>query len=258
MTETLGNDIISLLNMHYEKAIHHIRESGGIIGSIIGDALLAVFGTLPGHKGNKSYDAIMAAYNVQEVAAVLRMTMNERREELIRQHGAMTEAEERVYRAVLIEVGVGIDGGQVFYGNIGSSKRMTNTVIGDNVNAASRLEGLTRIYKVPVICSEYVRKEAESVSDDIRFVELDIVQVKGKTEGKKVYWPAKKEVIDDEVEKSLDEFSEGLKLYYDGDWPRAYKHFKACVLPLAEVFRFRTKDRKCPRGWNGIWTMTTK
>ncbi len=52
-----------------------------------------------------------------------------------------------------LSVGVGIDGGRIFYGNIGSFDHMTNTVIGDEVNSASRLEGLTKIYSVPVICS---------------------------------------------------------------------------------------------------------
>jgi len=259
MTETLENDIISLLNMHYERAIYHIRDHGGIIGSIIGDALLAVYGTLHEYRGNKSYDAILSAYEIQEVAASLRKEMNERREALLKKHGALTEGEERVYRAVLIEVGVGIDGGEVFYGNIGSSRRMTNTVIGDNVNSSSRLEGLTRIYKVPVICSEFVKLEVEKDHpDEIEFIKLDKVQVKGKTEGKIVYWPVKKDMIDGEFRENIDNFSQGLELYDKGSWPEAYKYFKACALPMAEVFKFRTRGKDAPKGWNGIWTMTTK
>ena len=46
MTETLGTDIIDILNLHYQRAIGRIHEKDGIVGSIIGDALLAVFGTL--------------------------------------------------------------------------------------------------------------------------------------------------------------------------------------------------------------------
>jgi len=73
---------------------------------------------------------------------------------------------------------------------------MTNTVIGDNVNSASRLEGLTRIYKVPVICSDFVKEDIEKnvTNHGIRFIEIDQVQVKGKTVGKRVYWPLWKKI----------------------------------------------------------------
>jgi len=259
MTETLGTDIINLLNMHYEKAIAHIRDNDGIIGSIIGDALLAVFGTLDEEELTKSGKAIQAAYLIHDVAANLREEMTLRREEIIRTRGGLTSDEEKVYKAVMIEVGVGIDGGEVFYGNIGSSERMTNTVIGDNVNSASRLEGLTRIYKVPVICSEYIKQEVEANGiGDYHFMELDQVQVKGKTIGKRVYWPIQQKFMDTEFEKDINLFTDGLKDYYKGNWPEAFSSFKKCNLPVAEVFRERTRDAKCPKGWNGIWTMTTK
>jgi class 3 adenylate cyclase len=258
MTETLGTGIINLLNMHYERAISKIRDHHGIIGSIIGDALLAVFGTLEIGKETKSLEAIQTAYEIQEVAAALREEMSARREEIIKQRGGLTEEEERIYKAVMIEVGVGIDGGEVFYGNIGSSKRMTNTVIGDNVNSASRLEGLTRIYKVPVICSEYIKEEVTSKSDQYIFVELDQVQVKGKTLGKRVYWPVSTKRLDEDFQKDIDLFGEGLQLYYEGDWAKANPLFKKCNLPVAEVFRSRTRSLKSPQGWNGIWAMKTK
>jgi len=258
MTETLGNDIIKLLNIHYDKAIRYIHENNGDIGSIIGDALLAVFGVIDAENQNKSLQAVKAAYKIQEVAASLRQEMMKRKEEILRRRGAMTEAEERVYKAVLLEVGVGIDGGEVFYGTIGSYERMVNTVIGDNVNSSSRLEGLTRIYQVPVIVSEYIKNEIERESADYVFLELDQVQVKGKTIGKRVYWPVRRALIDQQLEKDLEDFSEGLAKYYEGDWKAANKKFTSCTLPLAVEFRNRTGKHACPKEWNGIWTMTTK
>ncbi len=69
MTETLGTDIIKLLNLHYDKAIRYIHQLNGDIGSIIGDALLAVFGLL--EQERKSLQAVQAAYKIQEVAASL-------------------------------------------------------------------------------------------------------------------------------------------------------------------------------------------
>ncbi len=258
MTETLGTDIIKLLNLQYDRAISHIHAHGGIIGSIIGDALLAVYGVIPEEGYNKSYHALKSAYLVHEVAANLRKDMHTRREEIVQQRGALTQEEERIYRAVLIEVGVGIDGGEVFYGNIGSYERMTNTVIGDNVNSASRLEGLTRIYRLPVICSEYVREDVETEYDEFYFLELDQVQVKGKTEGKKIYWPIQKSLMDADLKRDVEFFSRGLAAYYAGEWEAAYKDFSACTLPLADVFKERTEGASCPPDWKGIWAMKTK
>jgi adenylate cyclase len=258
ITETLGTDIIKLLNIHYDKAIRAVHEYNGDIGSIIGDALLAIYGAMEELSENKSYEALESANDIQKMAAELRHEMHTRREEILRVRGELTEDEKAIYQAVLLEVGVGIDGGEVFYGNIGSNERMVNTVIGDNVNSASRLEGLTRIYKVPIIVSEYIKDDVESEYDKYVFVELDQVQVKGKTIGKRVFWPVKRTDMTPQMEKDIKIFAEGLKEYYEGQWKSAYEKFAACTLPLAEVFQSRTKNSICPKDWNGIWTMKTK
>jgi adenylate cyclase len=257
MTETLGNDIIDVLNLHYQRAIGRIHEESGIVGSIIGDALLAVFGTM-GDQSRKSLSALEAAYKIQEVASNLRKEMHALRENIVKRRGALTSSEESVYKAVLLEVGVGIDGGDVFYGNIGSYERMTNTVIGDNVNSSSRLEGLTRVYHVPVICSEFVKDEVEPLRSGYRFLEMDMVQVKGKTIGKRVYWPIRSSEIDSRLAAELDAFAAGLKLYYAGSWVEAAAAWEPVTLPLVEVFRDRIAGRETPADWNGVWAMTTK
>lgn len=260
ITETLGSDIIKLLNLHYNRAIHEIMNYQGIIGSIIGDALLAVYGALDDSNDNKSYQAVLSAYKIQNVAKSLRIEMYKKKEELKKQKGALTRMERKIYKAVLLEVGVGLDGGNVFYGNIGSTERMTNTVIGDNVNSSSRLEGLTRIYQIPIICSEFVKKDIEGNVDNpgIQFLEIDTVQVKGKTTGKKVYWPILEENINKGMKKDMENFSEALKLYYKGSWKKANSLFRDSSLPLAEIFAERTQSFKTPENWNGIWEMKTK
>jgi class 3 adenylate cyclase len=144
ITETLGSDIIKLLNLHYNRAINEIIENDGIIGSIIGDALLAVFGAIDESRENKSMQAVKSAYKLQQVARELRSGMKAIQQDIIKQKGKLTVVEKKIYKSVLLQIGVGIDGGNVFYGNIGSYQRMTNTVIGDNVNSSARLEGLTR------------------------------------------------------------------------------------------------------------------
>lgn len=254
-TETLGNDIIDLLNVHYDRVIHSVHEYSGVIGSIIGDAILAIYGTE--ETKNKSVDALEAAWSITRLTEKLRKKMIVRREEIEKER-SLTEDEERVFQAVLLDVGVGIDGGNVFYGNIGSTEHMTNTVIGDNVNSASRLEGLTRIYHLPVIVSEYIKEEVEASSSKYRFFEIDTVQVKGKTLGKKIFFPMDTENCSDELAGKFEVFEKGLEAYYKGDWDSARKNFIKCEMELTEVFLERMGNQSAPSDWSGIWAMTTK
>lgn len=264
-TEVLGNDIIGLLNVHYDSVIKKVNEHSGVIGSIIGDAILASYGIEDYSTGNKSYDAIMSAWEITAVTAELRNKMKIRREVLEKER-KLTESEERVYDAVMLDVGVGIDGGSVFYGNIGSFERMANTVIGDNVNSASRLEGLTRIYKVPVIVSEYIMNDAlKDPEAKARYVfyEIDTVQVKGKTEGVKIYFPLDKDCACPDwsyalLNENFEKFEAGLAAYYKGDWKSARRDFKLSKLAVADIFLERMGLKSAPAGWSGIWAMTTK
>lgn len=262
-TETLGNDIIEVLNVHYNRVIHNVHENAGIVGSIIGDAILAVYGTLDSPK-SKSTNSIESAWEITRSTAGLRDAMQKRRVE-IEKGRKLTESEERVFKAVSVDVGVGIDGGTVFYGTIGRNDamdprqaHMANTVIGDTVNSASRLEGLTRIYHLPVIVSEYVKHEVMEETKRYKFFEIDTVQVKGKTEGKKIFFPFDVEEMDTELLPKYDLYESGLMAYYQGDWKSARKYMKDCELEVAEVFLERMGNKAAPEDWSGIWTMTTK
>ncbi len=262
-TETLGNDIIEVLNVHYNRVIHNVHENSGIVGSIIGDAILAIYGTLDS-KRSKAYNAVISAWNITRATAELRQEMQGRREEIEKQR-KLTESEESVFQAVMVDVGVGVDGGKVFYGTIGRNdfddprqSHMTNTVIGDTVNSASRLEGLTRIYHIPVIVSESIKDEVTAETARYKFIEIDTVQVKGKTKGKKIYFPFDTNEMDDALLEKYQKFEEGLKAYYDGDWKAARKIFKGLELDVTQVFLERMGIKSAPADWSGIWTMTTK
>ena len=262
-TETLGNDIIEVLNVHDNRVIHNVHENSGIVGSIIGDAILAIYGTLES-KRSKAYNAVISAWNITRATAELRQEMQGRREEIEKQR-KLTESEEHVFQAVMVDVGVGIDGGKVFYGTIGRNdfddprqSHMTNTVIGDTVNSASRLEGLTRIYHIPVVVSESIKDEVMAETARYRFIEIDTVQVKGKTKGKKIYFPFDTNEMDENLLIQYQKFEEGLKSYYDGDWKTARKTFKSLELDVTQVFLERMGTKSAPANWSGIWAMTTK
>ena len=203
---------------------------------------------------------IRTTYELREAVKQKKVQIEEKRK--------LTDAEDKVYRACLIEIGVGLDGGTVFYGNIGSLEHMANTVIGDNVNSASRLEGLTRLYALPVICSKYVKDEVEKSSSQYRFEEIDMVQVKGKSEGNKIYYPVDLEIEPQDVVKEFNVYHEALQHYYEGDWSSARKKFKEfkkfmqknqpSYVTMADVFIHRMGLKSAPANWSGIWAMTTK
>ncbi|MDR1220094.1 MAG: adenylate/guanylate cyclase domain-containing protein [Treponema sp.] len=270
MTETLGNDIIDVLNLHYNNAIRRIHEQGGIVGSIIGDALLAVYGIGDTNAARrKSLAAVVSGWELHDSVAELRHGMLERRKAIERER-RLTEREEEVFKAVFLDIGVGIDGGSVFYGTIGSLERMANTVIGDNVNSASRLEGLTRIYQTPIIVSEYVMQEVvslqdEPVKDRFRFFEIDTVQVKGKTNGQKIFFPMDLSRASDKEIENWERFEKTIGTYYRGDWGNALSELRMILtysdMPVAKVFIDRLEAFEgdaAPDDWRGVWTMKTK
>ncbi|MDR0375867.1 MAG: adenylate/guanylate cyclase domain-containing protein [Treponema sp.] len=269
MTETLGNGIIDVLNLHYNSAIRKIHEQGGIVGSIIGDALLAVYGIGDAEAMRcKSLSAVVSAWELHDSVAELRQSMLECRM-AIEQTRRLTEREEEVFRAVFLDIGVGIDGGTVFYGTVGSVERMANTVIGDNVNSASRMEGLTRIYQTPIIVSEYVMQEVVSLQDAantrFRFFELDRVQVKGKTKGQRIFFPMDLSRASDKEIENWERFEKILGVYYKGDWGNALSElrmiYERSKMPTVKVFIDRLEafgGDVAPDDWRGVWTMQTK
>jgi adenylate cyclase len=117
-------------------------------------------------------------------------------------------------------VGVGINHGEVIVGNIGSQERMDPTVIGDSVNLASRLEGLTRVYGVDILVGATA---ADLVRDEIYLRSVARVQVKGKTKPVEVFTfiGALNEDVDSEFLKWLESYEEGLEKFRSRDFIRA-------------------------------------
>ena len=74
----------------------------------------------------------------------------------------------------------------------------------------------------------------------------------------RIYFPFDTEQCDAKLAPKFEEYEKGLTSYYEGDWKSARTHFKSCGLELAQIFLDRMGLKKAPKGWNGIWTMTTK
>ena len=167
MSEKMSpTDMLALLNRYLDRMSTIIEKHGGVIDKYIGDAIMALFGA-PVADPDAPGKAIAAA---REMARALD-TLNR---ELI--------AEGRP----VLAFGIGINTARVVAGNMGSKTRLNYTVIGDGVNLASRLEGLTKdsAYATPIIVSEATLR---AMKNPPPARELGEVKVKGKTEAVKIF-----------------------------------------------------------------------
>src|SRR3972149_4705974 len=157
ITETLPPDqLVSILNEYFTEMAGIIFENQGSLDKFIGDAIVAVFGSLV-PLDNPSNNAVSAAIQMMRRMPVLNEKWKER-------------------YGINMSIGIGINTGEVFMGNIGSPDRMEFTVIGDAVNVASRFSGLAKPGQILL-----TRETVTCISPDIACKELPPCEVKGKT-----------------------------------------------------------------------------
>ncbi|WP_377475207.1 MAG: GAF domain-containing protein [Microcoleus anatoxicus] len=165
LTEKLqAEEVVVMLNKYFEVMVDSVFNYGGTLDKYIGDALMAVFGS-PAPLEDHAWCAMQAAV---EMRAKLKEFNQERIDN----------------RELPISIGMGIHSDEVVSGNIGSSRRMELTSIGDGVNLASRLEGASKQYGTDLIISDNTYKEYK---ERLYVRELDFITVKGKSEPVIVY-----------------------------------------------------------------------
>ncbi len=193
-----------LLNNYFDAMIPLVFDKKGTLDKLMGDAIMAFFGApvdLPDHP----VKAAEAALSMLEKLAVLN---SKHRDEGMAQ----------------IDIGIGLNTGVVTVGNLGSREFMDYTIIGDDVNLASRLEGLNKVYGTHVIVSDSMAKRLD---DRFLLRDLDLVRVKGKGKAVTIYeLMGFREKMDPSWPERVHIFETGLVAFRTGNWDEAEEIFR--------------------------------
>jgi class 3 adenylate cyclase len=231
------------------------------------DAILAAGGTIDKYMG----DAIMAFWNAPvddpahpEHACRAALAM---RSELVRFNETLrAEAEAAARPFMPVRIGIGLNTGECCVGNMGTPQRLNYSVLGDEVNVCSRLEGQSKTYGVDIVIGEQTADDVAGFAS----LELDLILVKGKTRPVRVYT-----LVGDETAAANPAFA-ALKLSHDAmlaayraqKWHVARQHLHACraeapelTMPLYALYEHRIREFEAappPTDWDGVYTATAK
>jgi class 3 adenylate cyclase/HAMP domain-containing protein len=243
ISESLKPDeLVQSLNRYFSLMVDVIMARGGTVDKYIGDAIMAIFGA-PVKGNNDALLSVLAGIQMAEALDEFN------RDQIVR-------------GKVEFHIGIGINFGIVTVGNIGSEKKMNYTVIGDSVNLASRLEGLTKKYKQILLFSESVYQH---VGRNVWCRMLDKVVVKGKTLGESIYTA---QMTLSETEKiGWATWHSGLEAYYSRDFLGARSLFREVadrwmpgdLMSLEFIGRCdHWIESPPPPGWSGLEVMHEK
>ncbi|MCE9520583.1 MAG: adenylate/guanylate cyclase domain-containing protein [Verrucomicrobia bacterium] len=242
--------LVTQLNEYLSRMVEKVFLSMGSIDKFIGDAVMALWGSMPqpGATGQgvkqDALDAVTSAVAMREALAELNADWKKR-------------------NMPQLGFGIGVHQGQVVVGNIGSAspyERMELTVIGDNVNLASRLEGVTKEYGVDIIISDAVQHHVKEV---FQCRSADLVQVKGKVLPVEVFTVMSRR--DSIVPSGLADFERGMIHYRAGRFSEALDAMKRAAasglndaLTAVYVERCESLMASPPENWNGVYVMKKK
>jgi adenylate cyclase len=235
--------LVELLNEYLSEMTEVIFRNWGTLDKYIGDAIMAFWGA-PFPQPDHAERACRAALEMLQVLRRL-------------QDKWLAEGRSQ------INIGVGINTGPMVVGNMGSNRRFNFTIMGDNVNLASRLEGINKEFGTRLVISEYTYRAA---GKNLVVRELDLIRVKGKMRPVRIYELL---ALDNEKEKYADlveRFQQGLECYRGGQWDAATEIFEKLVQDYPADKPTRVFLERChhligqpPEGvWDGVFTMTHK
>jgi adenylate cyclase len=207
MSENLDPEsLVQLLHDFLNPMSNIIINHGGTIDKYMGDAIMAEFGAplvQPDH-------ARLACRAALEMAITLK-NLNAQWQEQGR---------------LPLKIGVGVNSGPVAVGNMGSERLFDYTAIGDNVNLASRLEGLNKYYGTSILISQ---STAELLGDSFILREVDRVRVKGKAQAAAIFEMIGEGEPAPNLARFLEAYHQGLALYREQRWPESLTAFSAAL-----------------------------
>jgi adenylate cyclase len=165
---------------------------------------------------------------------------------------------------VRLEIGIGLHSGLCRVGNMGSDDIFDYTIIGDNVNLASRLESLTKFYGVQLIVSETILKDC---SEDILVQELDTVRVKGKNEPVRIFTAySSLDGNRDHLQEEIQAYTKGLNYYKKRFFVEGEQSFSELSAHYPDRKLYSLYQERCAffiktppdETWDGVFTHTSK
>ncbi|MGD0728024.1 MAG: adenylate/guanylate cyclase domain-containing protein, partial [Spirochaetia bacterium] len=235
------NEVVESLNAYFGRMVKIIMERRGIVDKYIGDAIMATFGA-PVRYGDEAQQSVISGFDMLDALKIFNASQLKKGRPQFR-------------------IGIGINYGLVTVGNIGSEQKMDYTVIGDMVNLASRLEGLTKVYHEEMIVSESLVKD---LAGKIPCRSIDKVVVKGKTSGVMIFAPRRNLAPAEAEAWKIHE--KAIERYYARDFEAAREGFDEVQrLMPADLTAARYLERcqayiKNPpaEGWTGAVAMSEK
>jgi adenylate cyclase len=204
ISETIGSSqkLVALLNRYMTPMVNAIANSEGTVDKFIGDAIMAYWNA-PNQVENYADKAVTSALEQIKILKQLNVQLD-------KEFG------------VTLDIGISIHTGLVTVGEMGSVGRSDYTIIGDNVNLASRLEGLNKLYGTTIIISADTKHQ---LHEAYTFRSLDLVRVKGKKEAVEVFevMPASEGV---KRYDELQSYERALETYRRGETKKAYELFQ--------------------------------
>lgn len=237
------DELVHLLNQYLSAMTDVLFKNLGTLDKYIGDAIMAFWGS-PYPQADHAFRGCACAVEMQ--AAL---------DELNRKWTAEGGRP--------ISIGVGLNTGQVNVGNMGSDKRLSWTVMGDNVNLASRLEGMTKQYRCRAIISENTYRQ---VSGEFVCREVDKIRVKGKSQPVTIYELMGSMSELPRFEYLLSKFNAGLASYRTQDWQVAAGVLGELLAEFPDDGPTQILLQRCiefmeeapEADWDGVYVMKSK